>query len=41
MPLSAPAKYQTPGFYPASYAIRYDGAAKEYRISLDDLKEQK
>jgi hypothetical protein len=41
MPLSGPAKYQHPGYYPASYAVRYDAAAKEYRISLDGLTEQK
>jgi hypothetical protein len=41
MPLGAPAKYQHPGYYPASYAVRYDAAAKEYRISLDGLREVK
>jgi hypothetical protein len=39
MPLSGPAKYQSAGYYPASYAVRYDAGAKEYRISLDRLKE--
>ena len=41
MPLTAPAKYQHPGYYPASYSVRYDPSAKEYRIALDGLKEQK
>jgi hypothetical protein len=41
MPLTAPGKYQHAGYYPSSYAVRYDAAAKEYRISLDGLHEQK
>lgn len=41
MPLSAPAKYQHPGYYPAAYSVRYDSSAREYRISLDGLKEQR
>ena len=40
MALGAPAKYQRAGYYPAAYAVRYDPAAKEYRISLDGLAER-
>ena len=25
------------GYYPAAYSIKYDGAAKEYRIALEQL----
>lgn len=31
------AQVAAPGFYPSSYSIRYDAAAKEYRIALDNL----
>ena len=41
MPLTAPATYKHPGYYTASYSVRYDPSAKEYRIALDGLKEQK
>jgi hypothetical protein len=41
MALGAPAKYQQPGYYPAAYSVRYDAGAKEYRIALDGLKEQR
>lgn len=31
------AQVATAGYYPTAYSIRYDAAAKEYRISLDSL----
>ena len=31
------AQVATAGYYPSAYSIRYDAAAKEYRISLDSL----
>jgi hypothetical protein len=31
------AQVQAAGYYPSSYSIRYDAAAKEYHISLDGL----
>jgi hypothetical protein len=37
IPLPLPAKYQTPGYYPAAYRITWDATAKEYRIALTDL----
>jgi hypothetical protein len=37
MPLPLPAKYQTPGYYPAAYRITWDVEAREYRIALTDL----
>ncbi len=40
-PLNAPAKYQSAAFYPNRYTIRWDGAAREYHISLDGLEKQK
>lgn len=32
------AQVATAGYYPSSYSIRYDAAAKEYRIAMDSLK---
>jgi hypothetical protein len=37
LPLPLPAKYQTPGYYPAAYRITWDADAREYRIALADL----
>ena len=33
-PLKLPSQYATPGYYPTSYTIAYDAAAKEFRIAL-------
>lgn len=35
--IGTPAQVATSGYYPSKYSIRYDSAAKEYRISLDNL----
>lgn len=32
-----PARYQTPGYYPAAYRIMWDAKAREYRIALAKL----
>jgi hypothetical protein len=37
LPLPLPAKYQTPGYYPAAYRITWDADAREYRIALTEL----
>lgn len=36
-PLSVPGKVAATGSYPNAYSIKYDAAAKEYRIALDGL----
>ncbi len=36
-PISVPARYQQPGWYPTSYRVTYDGERKEYRIALTGL----
>lgn len=38
MPVKTPAKYSEPGFYPASYTVRFDAAADRYMIQLGGLK---
>ena len=35
--LGVAAQVATPGYYPTSYAIKYDATAKEYRVSLENL----
>lgn len=35
--IPSPAQVAIAGYYPSSYSIRYDAAAKEYRIALDNL----
>jgi hypothetical protein len=37
IPIPTPAKYKTPGYYPAAYRIMWDADAREYRISLAQL----
>lgn len=37
IPISMPAKYQTPGYYPAAYRVAWDPNAGEYRIALTEL----
>ena len=37
IPISMPAKYQTPGYYPAAYRVAWDPTAREYRIALTEL----
>lgn len=37
IPISTPAKYQAPGYYPAAYRIMWDASTKEYRIALTQL----
>jgi len=36
-PVSQPAAYPEPGWYPAAYRISYDAQAREYRIALTQL----
>ncbi len=37
IPISVPARYQTPGYYPTTYRISWDEAAHEYRVALSGL----
>ena len=37
IPISMPAKFQTPGYYPAAYRVAWDATAREYRIALTKL----
>jgi hypothetical protein len=37
IPVSTPAKWAKPGYYPNAYRITYDAAAKEYRVALTQL----
>lgn len=37
IPISMPAKFQTPGYYPAAYRVAWDATAREYRIALTEL----
>ena len=37
IPISTPARYTKPGYYPDAYRITYDTQAKEYRIALTQL----
>lgn len=32
--IAVPPRFAAPGYYPSTYAIRWDGQAKEYRVSL-------
>ncbi len=41
IPISVPAKYKVPGYYPAAYRITWDASAKEYRIALTQLAARK
>ena len=36
-PISMPAKFKAPGYYPAAYRVTWDADVKEYRIALTDL----
>lgn len=36
-PIKQPAKFAENGYYPTSYSVSYDAAAKQYVISLNDL----
>lgn len=37
LPLSQPAQFAKPGYYPTNYRIKYDADAQEYRIALSGL----
>ncbi len=37
VPISTPARYAEPGWYPSSYRITYDPQAREYRVALTGL----
>ncbi|MGH7507588.1 MAG: DUF5602 domain-containing protein [Longimicrobiales bacterium] len=37
IPISTPASYESPGYYPGAYHVKYDAQAKEYRVALADL----
>jgi hypothetical protein len=37
VPVSTPAKWAKPGYYPNAYRITYDAGAKEYRVALTQL----
>lgn len=36
-PIKLPSSYATHGYYPTSYSVTYDAAAKEYQVSLERL----
>lgn len=36
-PISVPAQYAQPGWYPSSYRVTYDAQAKEYRVALSGM----
>ena len=36
-PLPAPARYQSPGYYPSGYSVKWEEAKREYRIALVGL----
>ena len=36
-PISVPAQYAEPGWYPTSYRVTYDAQAKEYRVALSSM----
>ncbi len=40
VPIPAPAKYATPGYYPLAYTIAYDGAKRAYAIGLAQFMPQ-
>ena len=40
-PIPAPARYAAPGHYPTEYRVYWNEAAKEYRVALTGLVEQK
>lgn len=40
IPVSTPAKYQRPGYYPSAYRITYDAQAKEYLVALTQLTQR-
>lgn len=37
IPISVPAKYHVPGYYPDAYRITWDAQAKEYRVALTGM----
>jgi hypothetical protein len=37
-PVAVPQQYGTPGYYTTSYSIRWDDAAREYRVALGGLQ---
>jgi hypothetical protein len=37
MKIATPARYARPGAYPTAYAVRFDAAAREYRVELRDF----
>ena len=37
IPVSRPARYPRPGWYPSAYRITYDARAREYRVALVDF----
>ena len=38
LPISVPAKFKAPGYYPTAYRVTWDADAKEYRIALSGLE---
>lgn len=40
IPLPVPQKYQREGYYPTSYRITWDPAAREYRVALSQLEKR-
>ena len=40
VPIPAPAKYATPGYYPLAYKVAYDGAKHAYAIGLVQFTHQ-
>jgi hypothetical protein len=40
IPLPSAKRYVPAGYYPASYAVRWDAAAGEYRIALRSLSQR-
>ena len=37
IPISVPARYDEPGYYPTAYRITWDGEAREFRVALTSL----
>lgn len=37
VPLRVPSAWETPGYYPTSYCVRFDAVRETYRVSLESL----
>ncbi len=35
--IKLPASYETSGYYPVAYSVKYDAVRREYTVSLDGL----